>query len=156
MNQLKFRDFTFPIFELPYNVYTCKDAASAKGISLKEELKSLILRCNEGKYYVVHLTGDKGANFKAIRRALSVRDVKLADKDAELSDLDTLHGAVFPFHEKIWNLPNLISADLLELKRIYTNSGKLNSFIAFDPKLLLENPLSIVGNFSKYRIDNKI
>ena len=149
MKYMEFRGILFPVYELGYNVYSCADAATAKGISTSEELKTLVLRASNGLFYALHIPGDKRANFKAIKRKLNVHDIFLADKVEDLKKLGTMHGAVCPFTESIWNLVNLVSKDVLDAPKVSTNSGKLNSYIIFDPRELLKNPLSIVGKFSK-------
>lgn len=149
LKYLKLQEFTFPIYDLNYNVYSCEDAATAKGISLNEELKTLILKQSNGSLCALHLPGNKNANFKAIKKSLKINDIFLADKDKDLKKLGTTHGAVCPFIDNIWNLSNLISIDILNLDQVSTNSGKLNSYIFFSPKLLLQNPNKILGEFSK-------
>ena len=54
------------VYSLSCSVITCKEAASAKKIPLKNELKSLVLTTSNG-LYLLHLPGDKKANLRTVK-----------------------------------------------------------------------------------------
>ena len=155
--------FEFSVYELPHDVTSCEDAAVSKGISLGEELKSLVLITNKG-LRVLHLPGDKMVNARAVKITLSVKevivpvkidsdlkklDVKRLDPENKLASLNIIYGTVCPFLDQIWSLPHLISQELLEINKVSTNNGQLNQYIYFNPKILTNHPNHIVGDFSK-------
>ena len=155
--------FIFDVYELPYDVDKCLDAAFAKGISLEMELKSLVLVTSKG-LYVLHLPGNKWVNIRAVKRELSVkevvipikmdsdskkRDVERLDQDNKLSSLDIVYGTVCPFLDNIWFLPHLISQDIFKQKKVSTNNGKLNQYFFFNPMILKQHPNHVLGDFSK-------
>ena len=58
-----FHGFEYTFHNLPHTVISCEDAANAKGIPLRNELKSLILKTDNG-FCILNLTGDRFANLK--------------------------------------------------------------------------------------------
>jgi len=156
---ISMQGISFEFEQLPFNVYSCEDAATAKGISLHEELKSLVLRIvpqNEkatlNDLCILHLPGDKMADLRAVKRDIKKHfnsDEAYLAYDTDLKLLGVAHGAVCPFLDKIWELTHLISEDLLDIKRVSTNSGRFNSCIYFHPNTLLKSPRYIIGNYSK-------
>ena len=137
----------YPVQILQREVVSCEEASLAKGIPLTNELKSLVLTTNKG-YYVVHIPGDMMVDLRKIKNYLTVNEAFLASKD-DLKKLGVQPGTVSPFVEAIWNLPHLISSDLLLLDFVSTNIGELNKFMNFPPSELLENPCIRIGNFCR-------
>jgi prolyl-tRNA editing enzyme YbaK/EbsC (Cys-tRNA(Pro) deacylase) len=132
-------------FSLPYSVASCASAAEAKGIALAHELKTLILDCDRG-LALAHLRGDHRLSLRAAKRALQVREAKLADV-SRLTAIGLQAGTVQPFGPSLWGLPHLISGEVLKLPWITTNAGQDDTFIVFDPVLLLRAKHTVVGQF---------
>ena len=150
--KISIRGFDVEVGKLTKNVISCKQAATAKKISLENELKSLLLDTGKG-LFMLHLPGDKRADFRAIRQYLKTKRVQLANLSA-LNNLQCEPGTVNPFsNEGLQNLPHLISKELFEKNMLSTNyGGTLSVFIKFHPELLgvfLDKDQVYVGRFSE-------
>jgi prolyl-tRNA editing enzyme YbaK/EbsC (Cys-tRNA(Pro) deacylase) len=137
----------FKTFKLHYDVISCSQAAYAKGIPLKNELKSLILTTNKG-LYVLNISGDENASLRSVKNVLNVDEAFLANIE-QLNELQVQPGTICPFLPQLWCLPQLISKDVLKLSFVSTNNGTRNQYIVFHPKLLLQSERHIIGCFSK-------
>ena len=116
-------------------VVSCESAAAAKGVALGRELKTLVLEADSG-LVLAHLPGDRRLNLRAVKSCLPSRQARLAGL-AALHALEIEPGTVTPFHPLLWQLPHVISRDVLELPWVTTNAGNLIEYIVFDPLLLL-------------------
>lgn len=123
-------------YRLDEPVVSCESAAAAKGVALEHELKSLVLEYDSG-LALVHLPGDRRVWLRAVKRCLRSRQAKLASKDV-LANLGVEMGTVTPFHPVLWELPHLISREVLALPWVTTNAGALDEYVIFDPSLLLQ------------------
>lgn len=130
---------------LNHQVVSCEEAAAAKGISLVNELKSLVLETSKG-LYIVHIPGNKCLDLRKVKKFIHVDEACLASKEV-LTSLGVRPGTVTPFSDNIWNLRQLVSEEILSLKFVSTNNGKLDEYISFSPMLLLKVPNVYVGNF---------
>lgn len=124
------------LLTLEKDVFSCDDAAKAKGIPLKNELKSLVIVTSKGEY-LLHLRGDRLANWRTLKKLLQCDQVFLAPPEV-LAKYDCCHGTVNPFNEKLAKLPQIVSRELLELEFVSTNAGTHRTYVKFDPKLLSE------------------
>lgn len=122
-------------FELSERVVSCEEAADAKGVPLHHELKSLLLICDHG-YALAHLHGDRRLSLRAVKDAMGTRQARLAAQ-SELRQLGLDSGTVQPFHERLWNIPQLLERKLLLLPWVTTNAGQLDRYFIFDPAVLL-------------------
>jgi prolyl-tRNA editing enzyme YbaK/EbsC (Cys-tRNA(Pro) deacylase) len=148
--EIVLQGFIFKKYKTKNNVFSCEDAAKERKIEQKHELKSLVVKTNDSSLYVLHLSGIKYADFKNIAQKLGVKYVFLAP-ERDLKNLKVIKGTVCPFLESIWNLPQLISNEILYMDEVYTNCGELNGYIKFNPQYLTMNEKNniILGNFSK-------
>ncbi|HTA14584.1 MAG TPA: YbaK/EbsC family protein [Solirubrobacteraceae bacterium] len=128
-------------------VIACEAAASAKGIDLEHELKSLLLKTGHGPM-LVHIRGDQHLSLRAVKRFLEVDQAFLASP-AELRDLGLAPGAVHPFAPRLWESPQLIAREVLRLNWVTTNAGESTSYVVFDPQILLRAPAVSVGDFER-------
>ena len=128
-------------------VVDCVEAAQARGIPLRIELKSLVLSTSTG-IAVANVLGNTRLNLRAVKRLLGVRQACLASI-VELQELGHFPGTICPLLPKFWVFPQLVSKDVLREEIVYTNDGTLRGYIAFSPCLLLEAPVSFVGNLSR-------
>jgi len=135
------------LYSLNKDVTTCEEAASAKGIPLQNELKSLIIDTSIG-LYLLNIPGDKLANLRSIKKAIKVKEAFLAGEDI-LSRLKVEAGTVTPLLSRIWNIPQLLSLDVLEYDFVSTNAGTHNKYIIFNPTILKSHPNTTTGYFSK-------
>lgn len=135
----------FKIYELDYDVISCAEAAGAKGISIKNELKTLVLETSSG-ICTVNVSAKDRVSLRQIKTALNVNEAYLASSHI-LNTLNLIPGNVCPFLTQLWKAPMLIDEYVLDLSFISTNKGVRNQFIIFSPQLLLLSPNHIVGNF---------
>lgn len=138
---------SFQIFNLNFDVISCSQAACAKGIPIRNELKSLILTTSKG-LYLLNIPGDESASLRSVKSTLDVDEAFLANTE-QLKMLQVQSGTVCPFLPQLWCLPQLISKNVLELSYVSTNNGTRNHYIIFCPKLLLQSKRYIIGYFSK-------
>jgi prolyl-tRNA editing enzyme YbaK/EbsC (Cys-tRNA(Pro) deacylase) len=122
------------VFDLPAPVVSCEDAADAKGIALERELKSLVLETDAG-FVVAHMPGTYRISLRAVKRALSAAQARLATQEA-LERFGTSPGTVCPFLRSLWSLPQLIDPRLFLLRWVSTNAGDRKQYVVFDPILL--------------------
>lgn len=130
---------------LKEEVTSCVEAARAKGIPLKNELKTLILQTSKG-LYALHLTGDRKASLRAVKKFLKVKEAYLAQEE-KLRDLNLNAGMICPLINPVWQLPHLISEEVLSLDYVSTNDGTKRGYIKFDPRILLSANNIEIGKF---------
>ena len=150
-DSVTFNGIDIELGKLKKNVVTCMQAATAKKISLENELKSLFLDTGKG-FYMLHLPGDKRVNFRAVKKYLKTKRVQLAKRDA-LDSFNCQPGTINPFsNEKLKSLPHLISKEVFEKNMLSTNyGGTLRVYIKFHPELLdivLEEEHIHIGRFA--------
>ncbi|MDR0437124.1 MAG: YbaK/EbsC family protein [Bacteroidales bacterium] len=132
-------------FSLGRPVVSCKEAADAKGIPLSNELKTLILDTSDG-LYALHIRGDKKANLRSIKKILNTDEACLASEET-LEELRVVAGTVTPYLRQIWNLPQLLSCEVLLCEFVSTNAGVRDKYIIFDPSLLTAHSNTRIGCF---------
>jgi prolyl-tRNA editing enzyme YbaK/EbsC (Cys-tRNA(Pro) deacylase) len=112
---------------------------------LEHELKTLVLRAGEG-YWAVHVRGDHEVSLRAVKRHLGRREAYLVSPEI-LEEMGLAPGTVCPFLPPIWDMPQLVSREVLSLEYVTTNNGTLNGFFRVDPRLLLRAPRIQAGDF---------
>jgi len=141
------KEFEYTVKSLSHNVISCLDAATAKEISLQNELKSLVLVTDKGMY-VLNLPGNMYADLRAVKKFLDVEEAYMASAD-QLGRLGVQKGTVSPVIKELWRLPQLVSEEVLSLDFVSTNNGKLNEYILFKPTELLKHHELLIGKFAK-------
>ena len=128
-----------------YKVISCKEAAVARNIPLKKELKSIILK-TPYETLAVHLCGSDKINSKKIKIALNVKEIRFATA-LELESFRLKSGLINP-----WNI-NFCERHLV-CKRVFdndfmaTNNGTYTEGIRLKPKELLTLKNVEVGDYS--------
>lgn len=126
-------------------VVTCDEAAKARGISIDEELKTILLKVSH-KNISVNLKGGDKINSKAIRKLFNDKHIRFLSEE-ELGYFDLKKGLVNP-----WNIPfceyNLISSNIFEQNFMYTNNSKYTEGVKFPTKELFHLSNIIIGDFS--------
>jgi len=135
------------VFPLESEVVSCASAATAKGLPLGRELKTLVLQTTAG-LRVVHIRGDQQLDLRAVKSALGVREAYLAS-GATLKQLGLEPGIVHPFDLALWPLCHLIEQDVLDLNWVSTNAGRHDAFVVFDPVVLLRARRTLIGTYEK-------
>ena len=142
-------NYKFPLYHLSFDVISCIDAANAKNIPLKNELKSLLLNY-DGGICLVNVCGDNLVSLRKIKKTLHCKHAFMASEQ-ELAQLNLRPGAVCPFLAQTWNLTQLYDKKLFALEFLSTNNGSRNQYIKFPPNVLLQCKDYIVGDFSTER-----
>jgi prolyl-tRNA editing enzyme YbaK/EbsC (Cys-tRNA(Pro) deacylase) len=130
------------VFTLREKVVSCEQAAHAKGIPLKNELKTLVIETDDD-IYLLHLLGDEKADFKQIRKLLNTKKAQLLCKEKLLTLFAVTPGTVNPFSSKLKNQPQLVSEEVLRSEFLSTNAGTLYEYVIFEPSLLFSTNKSI-------------
>lgn len=135
------------VYDLPYPVVSCEQAAAAKGIPLENELKTLILDTTRG-YFALHLLGDSEASLRAVKIAIDAREASLASP-AALTSLGLQPGTVCAVKDPVWSLPHLVSRRVVTKDMVSTNNGTQHGFYRFHPAVLLQADSVVVGEFER-------
>ncbi|MCW2308851.1 TIR domain-containing protein [Rhodobium gokarnense] len=130
---------------LDREVITCQQAATAKNIALENELKSIIYRTRMG-LVAVHVPGNMEVSTRKVKKQLGLKDAYVSDVDS-LKRIGLSPGTVSAVKEPVWSLLNLVSASVFEKDFVSTNDGTLTGYYKFDPKILLDAPNLIKGDF---------
>lgn len=137
-------------FELDWPVISCESAARAKDVPLDHELKSLLITCDRGRHIVAHVRGGRRLSLRAVKRALKVREARLADP-CDLDEYDIKPGSLCPFNEQLWPKTQLIAVEVLAMRWVTTNAGERDrkSYVVFSPQLLRQAQDCLVGHFEE-------
>ena len=136
-----------PMYELSQSVVTCEEAARARGIPLAQELKTLILRTDQG-LVAAHLPGDGVLSLRRVKDRLGTAEAHLAGPE-ELLELGLSAGTVSAVLEPVWSMPHVISRRLLDIGEASTNNGTRTGYFRFDPAILVEAVDVIVADLEK-------
>jgi Ala-tRNA(Pro) deacylase len=124
-------------------VYTSEQAASVRGSSSKEGIKSLIFRTDTGRFILVLNPGNKEVDTKTIARLENVKQVYLAKPEEVLKIAGVPIGCVAPFGLKT-RLSTYLNKELLKNDYLYFNPGIHTKTIVMrttDLLNILENPI---------------
>ena len=137
--------FTKYILKKP--VVSCVEAAQAKGIPLKNELKTLILKTCLG-YLALHLPGDATASLRKVKKILKVKQASLAAPE-NLQRLGMKPGTVSAIINPTWSMPHLVSVKLFAMNYLSTNSGSTRHYYIFSPLVFLTADKVLFGEFEQ-------
>lgn len=119
-------------YALDEEVTTCEEASNAKGIPLKNELKTLIVNTSRG-LCALHVPGNKKVSLRAVKNFLKIKEACLAGKD-KLQALSLGPGTVCPLIAPVWHLPHLVSQEVLGLDFVSTNNGTKKGILFLIPR----------------------
>lgn len=132
---------------LNYEVISCIQASKAKGIPLKNEIKTLLLSTSLG-LRAAHLPGNKCLDHRKVKNALQVNDESLASPQV-LNGLGISPGTVCVLREPVWSMKHLFSHELMDLEYISTNDGTRTGYFIFKPRLLLLSNKYEIGDYCR-------
>jgi prolyl-tRNA editing enzyme YbaK/EbsC (Cys-tRNA(Pro) deacylase) len=132
---------------LDEQVITCEQAAAARGIPLAQELKTLIVRTDEG-LIAVHISGDSKLSLRKVKTALGTSQAYLVS-DTELAELGLSPGTVCAVLDPVWKLPHLVSHRVFALESVMTNNGTRTGYFTFHPSVLTEASEVSAGDFEQ-------
>ena len=128
-------------------VISCDEAAEAREIDLKNELKTLVLRTSTG-FMAVHLPGDGILSLRKVKDFLEAGEAYLADPE-DIFSLGLSPGTVSALLDPVWRLPQLISRRVFDQDLMMTNDGTTTGYFKFDPALLTHATDLRIGEFEK-------
>jgi prolyl-tRNA editing enzyme YbaK/EbsC (Cys-tRNA(Pro) deacylase) len=130
---------------LDREVVSCVEAAAAKRIPLRHELKSLVLDTSRGTV-VVHIPGDMQLSLRKVKRQLTVEEAFVAPPE-RMAALGLIPGTVCAVLDPVWSLPALVSRAVLSLDFVSTNNGTRCGYFRFAPEILLTAASVTLGRF---------
>jgi len=127
-------------------VISCLEAAIVRGVALKQELKTLLLKAGH-KRVAAHIRGSDRLSSRATKSMMQTKRLRFMNS-SELRGLGLEPGMVNP-----WNVPfceyHLICLRVLANPVMTTNTGVRHEAIAFAPSSLLRLQNPILGNFTQ-------
>ena len=83
---------------LPHDqsVFTCEDAARARGVAPGQVTKTMLGKDPSGQLYAILIPGDKKLKIKRVRQAAGGKRIELLPPDQISSQLDLVVGAISP------------------------------------------------------------
>jgi prolyl-tRNA editing enzyme YbaK/EbsC (Cys-tRNA(Pro) deacylase) len=132
---------------LPREVITCKEAAAARNIALRNELKTMILRTSSG-LVAAHVPGDCKIDLRAVREIMEVDRAFIAPI-SDLKNLGLDRGTVSPVLNPVWSLPHLIDRRVMKLNFVAANNGTTTGHFRFTPAALLAASSYTLADFAQ-------
>lgn len=126
-------------------VITCEEAATARGVSIEQELKSILLKSNSD-IFAVHLCGGHRIDSKAIKTKLRKKHLRFLNK-SELNGFGLKPGLVNPWNIEFCKI-NLVCNRVFNNEFMTTNNGTFNKGVTLKPSQLLNLKEVMVGVFS--------
>ncbi len=133
------------VYKLNQAVISCEEAAKARNVPLKNELKTLILATSTG-FVAVHLPGDGVLALRAVKNSLETKEACLADPE-DLAKIGITAGTVSAVLDPVWSMPHLITKRVLTLDFVTTNNGTKTAYFNFDPIILLKSSKYLMGEY---------
>ncbi len=130
------------------SVVTCLEAASARKIKLKQELKSLILKTPH-LHLAAHIRGCDTLNIKKVKRLLRIKNITFLSI-AELYSYGLKPGLINPWNIDFVNY-NILCKNTLSNRFMATNNYKYNEGVYFPTGSLLFLKNIIYGEYGVYQ-----
>lgn len=108
-------------------------AAAAFGMDDHAVVKTLVMRTESGKPFLVLMHGDREVSAKALARLLGARKAELCDPDAAHRATGCQFGGTGPFGTRT-ALPVYAERTIFDLPRILINAGKRGFLVEIDPR----------------------
>jgi prolyl-tRNA editing enzyme YbaK/EbsC (Cys-tRNA(Pro) deacylase) len=126
-------------------VISCSDAAKARGIELRSELKTLLLRVQK-KIVAVHLRGDRRLDNRRLRRLFGARPSFMRPDELDVYGLRP--GTINP-----WNVPfcdaHVVASSVFSLAEMATNNSRRDEGVLFATGELRALPNVIIGDIDR-------
>ncbi len=104
-------------------VFTSKQAAKVRGVSLKQDVKAMVLSSNSKELFLFCLSADRKIDFKKAARVAGVGRLFLASPADVFRVTGCEIGSVSPFSGTISNLKTFFDRQILENETIEFNIG---------------------------------
>ena len=126
-------------------VFNCQEAAAARDINIKRELKTILLNAG-AKKIAIHLRGCDDVNFRKIKGVFKIKDITFISPE-ELLRYRLSKGTINP-----WNIEfchyHLVCIKIFHNKFLTTNNSNTRQGIFFLSKHIIKLPNLILGHFS--------
>jgi Ala-tRNA(Pro) deacylase len=138
--RLESHGVTYTVLEHP-PVYTSAEAAAVRGVDLHSGAKALIVKV-EAQFVMSVLPADFSLHTKAVKQALSCKNLRFANAEEVLSLTSLTPGSIPPFGS-LFNLPTYCDSRLGESASINFNAGMHTRSInlAYADYLAVEKPM---------------
>jgi Cys-tRNA(Pro) deacylase len=103
-------------------VFTSEQAARIRGVSLKQGVKSIILRTDEGKFIDDLVPANLRVDTKKLANLIGTKCLKFASPEEVLEETGCEVGAVPPFGI-LWDIPVYMDKKILENRKVDFNAG---------------------------------
>ena len=125
--------------------YTSEQSAKARGDSMKQGAKAIIMKTDDG-FVLAVLSAEKKINSKKLKKVLNSKKISFADSD-KVKSFGLQPGGIPPFGS-VLGLQMYVDKSLLENEEISFNAGSLTDSIkmSLQDYIKLENP--IIADFS--------
>lgn len=129
-------------------VASAEEAATARGIELKQLIKTLVVRRAVDDYVLVLVPGDRAIDWPKLRSALGVSRVSLPDAEEALAATGYERGTITPFGTSHpW--PVLMDQRLMDLDVVSIGAGVHGSAINCSPMDLATHVTASVADVTK-------
>ena len=118
-------------------VHTSQEAARVRGVSLRQGVKAMVLKTQEGKFVLALVPADQKVDLKKIAGLEGTKRMSLADPDEVFRLTGCRIGAVPPFGHKT-RLKTYLDERVLENERIDFNCGEHTRSVQMSGKDLLK------------------
>jgi Cys-tRNA(Pro) deacylase len=108
------------------------NAAAAFGMDGHAVVKTIVMRADEGKPFLVLMHGDREVSTKALARVLGARKVELCDEGTAHRHTGYQFGGTGPFGTRV-AMPVYAEKTIFDLPRILINAGKRGFLAEIDP-----------------------
>ncbi len=98
-----------------------EEAATARGIELRQLAKTLVVRVEEGAYVLVLIPGDRGLDYRKLREHLSVRRLTMPSPAEAKAATGFERGTITPFGAGGW--PVIFDQGLEGLDEVSLGAG---------------------------------
>jgi Cys-tRNA(Pro) deacylase len=127
-------------------VFTCEDAARARGVRPAQVTKTMVGRDPTGKLYVMLLPGDQKLKIKRVRQAAGGKRIELVPPDEIASQLGLVVGAISPI-DLIGKADIYMDRRLLDEKQVTVSAGVPEAGIELASQQLAELLAAVIGDF---------
>lgn len=143
---LKEKGIWFKLHEFDDEVKTVEDAS--KKVPLEKIVKTLVLIDSNGKPLIAILKADKKLSFKKVKKALNLKDVKLAKSEEVFEFSGYEVGAVPPcFWKGIERV--IVDLETSKMKEVFAGGGEKNKLLEIKMEDLLKLNSPIIADVSE-------
>jgi len=115
-------DIPFDLLEFEAEQFTAAEAAERLGLSPDQVFKTLVVRADDGRVFLVCIPGDRELNVRTLARLVEARRVEMVDASELMRLVGYVKGAVSPLGTRR-AYPTFIDASALRQSRVSVSAG---------------------------------